>query len=249
MRLPSSWNVPETISKRLGRQAGYQRLMLADGAMLLILHSPPRKKHEREGCFFFRNPEGKWSSSHAGTGIGAIGSLLDEFNVALGKLDDTFASETRADELFVQLEKAITLTRTTGNLFSVIREARQAMPEEEELINRRSEILLQGLKHSLEFASARQAEAQTRETQKMARAGHRLNILVALFFPIATLATIFGMNFENGMETGYGEMPFFVVLFIGMLLGLLMLPLVRVSSQSKQKIKKHSHPLGESHHK
>jgi hypothetical protein len=56
----------------------------------------------------------------------------------------------------------------------------------------------------------------------MAVAAYRLNILVALFFPIATLMAIFGTNLDHGLENlelRHGPLVLAAVTVLGMLLG------------------------------
>jgi Mg2+ and Co2+ transporter CorA len=58
----------------------------------------------------------------------------------------------------------------------------------------------------------------------MTVSAHRLNVLVALFFPIATITAIFGMNFNHGLEAfDRGHSPWLLigVTIAGLFLGLL----------------------------
>ncbi len=51
--LPSDWNVPAVFRQRLGESAGRQRVMAADGHLLLVLHAPPGADEAgRRGRFF-----------------------------------------------------------------------------------------------------------------------------------------------------------------------------------------------------
>jgi hypothetical protein len=54
----------------------------------------------------------------------------------------------------------------------------------------------------------------------MAVAAHRLNMLVAFFFPVATLATVFGMGLDHRLEK-YLAPPFafLAVILVGLALG------------------------------
>ncbi len=90
-----------------------------------------------------------------------------------------------------------------------MQKAREALPGERPLIvardeayeiARRAELLYDDAKNGLDFAIARQAELQAESSRQMTAAAHRLNVLVALFFPIATLTAIFGMNLSHGLE-------------------------------------------------
>jgi len=39
--LPTSWDIPQSIRRRLGNRVGRQRSMSADGHLLLVMHAPP----------------------------------------------------------------------------------------------------------------------------------------------------------------------------------------------------------------
>ena len=62
--LPPLWKVPQEFRNRLGEQAGRQRVMFCDGHLLLVLHRPPKEDEvQRKGRFFWRSPDGTWTSS------------------------------------------------------------------------------------------------------------------------------------------------------------------------------------------
>jgi Mg2+ and Co2+ transporter CorA len=56
----------------------------------------------------------------------------------------------------------------------------------------------------------------------MAVSAHRLNLLAALFFPIAALSSIFGMNAKHGLEAFPSPWIFWGVLGVGFLSGLIL---------------------------
>ena len=71
--LPPVWEVPAEFRDRLGDQVGRQRAMKCDDHLLLILHDPPAPdESERDGQFFWRQPNGTWSSSKLGGGPQAL---------------------------------------------------------------------------------------------------------------------------------------------------------------------------------
>ena len=54
---------------------------------------------------------------------------------------------------------------------------------------------------------------------------HRLNLLVAFFFPIATLSAIFSTNFRSGLgqlDNLYRPLPLILLLASGLLLGVVL---------------------------
>lgn len=55
--LPSEWELPQAIRRRLGQQAGRQRCMSAENHLLLVLHEPPTGSEiSFTGRFFCANP-------------------------------------------------------------------------------------------------------------------------------------------------------------------------------------------------
>ena len=71
--LPAAWDVPQRFRDRLGQQPGRQRAMLADEHLLLVLHAPPKPGDVgRVGRYFWRKPDGTWTSNELGIGPGAM---------------------------------------------------------------------------------------------------------------------------------------------------------------------------------
>jgi len=206
--------------------------MAADGHLLLVLHAPPQPDDsERVGRFFWRNPQGEWLSKDLGSGIRALGLHIDEFEELLNKLDRQEAQATTVDEYFRVLECLTPVHRTVRNLYQVLQEARQICPDDREILNmrdrayaleRNAELLFQETKNSLDFRMAKQAEAQSRAAERMVVAQHRLNMLVAFFFPIATLTTIFGVNLQHGYEQRYVPNLFLATIAVGFALGIVL---------------------------
>lgn len=230
--LPSNWNVPQAFRDRLGKRVGRQRLMLVDGHMLLALHAPPAQGEERrQGRFFWRSPEGSWQSNSLGPGIKTLEKHLGEYAQAVEKLEDAEDRARVADDYFPILQAITPLHRSARNLHDVLQEAREAARDDRELlacrdhayvIQRSAELLGSDTKTGLDCAAARQAENEAKSSRQMAVAGHRLNVLAALFFPIATVATIFGMNLESGLEHALTPALFWAVLVVGVLGGILL---------------------------
>ncbi|HEY3395781.1 MAG TPA: hypothetical protein VGK58_23970, partial [Lacipirellulaceae bacterium] len=79
--------------------------------------------------------------------------------------------------------------------------------------------------NGLDFAIAWQAEQQAESSYQMSVATHRLNLLVAFFFPIATATAIFGANLDHGLKEWddvSGPLPLLVVLGAGLVAGLIL---------------------------
>lgn len=230
--LPQQWNVPEVFRARLGENAGRQRAMAADGHLLIILHEMPRPgEPERRGRYFWRDTSGDWKSSSLGAGAQAIKKHLTEYAEAVAELDDRLASAVSADDYFAVLHSAAPLYRAARNMHAALQQAREAASDDRELIllrdqageiERGAELLQGDAKNGLDLTIARQAEEQARRGHEMAVSAHRLNLLAALFFPIATLSAIFGMNLDHGLDIAGNPLAFWGVLAVGFVGGLLL---------------------------
>lgn len=234
--LPTSWEVPTVFRERLGDDVGRQRMMEADGHLLLVLHAPPQPdQDERVGRFFWRKPDGTWTPKGLTHGQLAVGELLGEFERAIDDIDQAEDIASNATEYFTILSALNPLVRSTRNLHDVLQEARQAVPKDRQLIvlrdraynlQRRTELLYNDAKNALDFAIAKRGEEQAEASEKMAVASHRLNLLVAFFFPLATLCAIFGMELRHGLEQQEPPGPMLVIIGIGLLLGFVLMMFV-----------------------
>jgi hypothetical protein len=230
--LPPSWEVPQEFRDRLGKQAGRQRAMLYEGHLLLILHRPPRPDDpKRSGRLFWRKPDGSWISSELGSGPQALSRHLDQYAEVLEKYDKQEEAAVDADDYFAVLEPLAPVHRATRHLHQTFQEARKMLPQDRDLINfrdrayeieRMAELLYQETQNSLRFLTARRAEEQAASSQRMAVSAHRLNVLAAFFFPIATLSTIFGANLAHGWEQEAAPIPFLAMLIVGLAFGFLL---------------------------
>jgi Mg2+ and Co2+ transporter CorA len=108
-------------------------------------------------------------------------------------------------------------------------------PGDRDLINVRDRIgeaeraieLLHGdVKNGLEFTVAYQAERQADRAHSMAVSAHRLNLLVAAFFPVATVAAVFGMNLAHGLDGWNKPIYFWGLLVAGLVAGLVLAGLI-----------------------
>lgn len=208
--LPKTWALPEVLRARLGDGPGRQRAMLHEGHLLIVLHDVPQKRQRtRTGQFFWRSPNGEWKSTVGGSAAQAFDQYLGSFAAALQRLTAMYeTADESADYFEVQVELA-PIVRSSRNMHAALTEARKMVPEDRELINSRdeayelmrsAELLNDDAESALEFDIARQAEAQARAAHQMSASSHRLNILAAFFFPLATMSAFFGTNLTNGIE-------------------------------------------------
>lgn len=228
--LPTEWDLPQAIRRRLGQQAGRQRCMSAENHLLLVLHEPPDGAEiSFTGRFFWRRPDGSWTSNTLGDTIDSLEQHLDEFDDLLDRLEDKELIARTADEYFSVIEELIPLHRSAENMYLAIQSARESQPEDFRLIDcrdqayeilRSSDLLLNDCKAAMEYAIAKRTEEQARYSFELAASANRMNTLIAIFLPLATLSSIFGMNLSHGFENKFQPIGFFAVIAGGTILGI-----------------------------
>ena len=138
------------------------------------------------------------------------------------------AAAVRADDYLPLLEGLAPIVRSQRNLLETLEEARKAMPDLRELIDhrdrayelsRQAELLYEDAKNSMDVAIVRRADEQAQSTHQMTVAAYRLNILVALFFPFATLGAIFGTTLTENWTWSQSPVPFLVFVLVSLLSG------------------------------
>jgi len=230
--LPLTWGIPKEFRDRLGDRPGKQRAMFVDGHLLLILHKVPEvEEKERRGRFFWRKPDGTWTSTDCGSGPDSLAKHLREYSAAIEHWDLEEDRAKRAEDFFAILAATAPLTRAVGHLHQTLEEARKLVPSDRGLINCRDQsyelhrlvdLLAARAKNGLDVLVAKRAEEESRASLRMAVSAHRLNILAALFFPLATLSAIFGVSFSDqkgwepqlGMLVGGGILVGFVLAMV-----------------------------------
>jgi hypothetical protein len=228
--LPPTWEVPADFRERLGEKVGRQRAMLAEGHLLLVLHRPPKRDEaERYARLFWRKPDGTWQSNELGNGPTALSRHMGDFAELVERYDRQEDHAQSVADYFGILESVSPLHRTVRNLHAVLQDAREKLSSDRDLINfrdkaydleRAAELLVTDVRNALEFATAKKAEEQASASHEMAVASHRLNLLAAFFFPIATLSAIFDTSLKHPLEQ-YIDPPyaFYSVILLGLLLG------------------------------
>jgi hypothetical protein len=226
--IPPDWRVPGPITARLGDTVGRQRAMTADGHLLLVLHEPPvAGVPERTGRLFWRDPQGEWKSKGLGDGPQSLKRHVAEFAEQLEEFEKRWQTARTAEDYYLLLRTIAPLHRTLRNLHATLQQARELVPEDRDLINLRDQVgeiergieLLHGdAKNGLDFTVARQAEQQAERTYDMAVSAYRLNLLAAVFFPVATLSTVYGAVF--GMILAHGDQGWSTPALFWLLLGL-----------------------------
>lgn len=235
--LPNDWGVPEDFRHRLGDDVGRQRMMSHEGHLLLVLHAPPRAgERTRRGRLYWREPAGHWRPQPLAHPDHAVGELIGEYESLTTEVEAREESADSAKQYFDVLTELAPLVRSAHNLYTVLKEARGAAREDRQLIllrdrayalTRRLELLQQDTKNTLDFLIARRAEEQAESAQRQASAAHRLNVLAALFFPLATLTSLLSTRLGHGadfdrLDALYAPAPLLWLVPIGLGLGIVL---------------------------
>jgi hypothetical protein len=230
--IPHNWAVPKVFRDRIGTRAGRQRVMNADGHLLLILHEVPRPNEaaERDARLHWRKPDGTWQASGSGaTNIAALRAHVDEFVAVVDAMEARADKAKRASDWFALLHESAPLLRVVRGFSATLQEARDLAKTDRELIALRDtaqEIerdvdLIHGhARAGLDFAIAAAAEESAASTKHVSEAGHRLNLIAATFLPISALGALLGMNLEHGFEKASSPWAFWGVAACAFLLGL-----------------------------
>src|SRR5262249_10514536 len=203
--IPPDWQVPGLFTNPLGDTVGRQRAVTAEGQLLLGLHEPPLTGvPERTGRLFWRDPEGTWKSKSLGEGPQALKQHVAKFAERVEELEKQWQTAGTAEDYYLLLRAIAPLHRTARHLHATLQQARELVPVDRDLLNLRDQVgeieraieLLHGdAKNGLDFTVAHQVEQQAERTYDMAVAAHRLNMLAATFFPVATLSAIYSAIF------------------------------------------------------
>jgi hypothetical protein len=229
--IPASWDLPSIFHRRLGEEAGRQRAMVHEDHLLLILHEVPEPGiPERVAILFWRNPEGLWRSTSSGGGLPVLKALLDRYSAQIDALEDRLEEAHHAKPLFEILRAANPARRALHNMQVALQQAREQIEGDRDIISlrdraydlaRAAELLVEDTRNAMEYDLARTEEEQARIANQLAKSGHQLNLLAALFFPLTAIASIFGMNLPSGLEGG-GPLLFWATLAGGLSIGLLL---------------------------
>lgn len=160
--------------------------------------------------------------------------MLGQYEKAIEKLQQAEDAAVSARQYFELLNALNPLVRSARNLHDALQEGREAASNDRQLllwrdrayaISRSADLLHNDAKNALDFAVAERAEQEAESSRRALTAAYRLNILVACFFPIATLAAIFGVNLRHGLEgydAAHAPYPLLLVLGVGLVLGLIL---------------------------
>lgn len=246
MNLPSSWDLPPEIKSRFGQKSlGKQRAMIAQNHLLLVLHKPPEaNQRQREVALFWRQPDGTWKQTGLGNGIEPLIRHLKEYNAAAEKFIAAYQQAQEAEDYFRILEAMSPLRLATKNLHATLQAAREGVPGDRDLIDLRDyayeierslDLLYENTKNALDFRIAQRAEEQAKLSLQAVKAGEKLNILAAMFFPLTAITSVFGMNLVSGLENN-SIATFWLIVFVGIALGIFVVQWSRLTRSKEEKV-------------
>lgn len=219
----ANWELPTSISTRLGEVGGNQRAIHGDDHLLLLIHQlPALGESERQTLTAWRSPDGQWQTFPHSGGVPVIDRSMEAYENKIDELEAREEAARRSHEFHNILEELSPVLRAIRGVHRTLQQAHLRVPEDRDIllwrddaaeIVRAAELLNDDARFGLQFIAASQAESQ-------AAASHRLNMLVAIFLPLTTLGAIFGMNIPNGLE--HNGIAFFVVLIVGFISGLVL---------------------------
>jgi len=234
--IPSIWQLPDEFRRRLGTTVGRQRLMVHEEQLLLVAHDVPEaSERRRRGLLFWRDADKQWHASNGDPGEVALSILVEKYSKRLEQFDAAEVAALKSTEYLPLLEGLTPLGRSARNLYELLAEARRAVPDCRELIDardaayemsRNAELLYQDAKNAMDIAIIRQAEEQAKSSEQMSVASHRLNLMAAIFFPLATLGGIFGTTLTDGWSWSQTAAPFILFLIVGLISGAILVGFV-----------------------
>ena len=205
MLLPKVWALPDVFRRRMGEDVGRQRLMQEEGQFLIILHHIPKAedKGERKGAFFWIDAEDNWKSAPQSGGRSALRAHVDAYAARARELDVILEKTTCAEEVHEVIDQAAPMQRASRNMLEVLQNLRVALPNDAKVltirdlavgVERTMDLLVQDAKSSLDFLIAKSASEQAAAAASATEEARKLNRLAAFFFPLLTLAAVFGIN-------------------------------------------------------
>lgn len=174
-------------------------------------------------------------STEGGSGLGALNAHFESWRKAVDRLEDRMQQHPSAETFFEVLQNTTPLLRTIRNTHRTMQEAREECPEDRAILlarddagelERAIDLLHNDAKNGMEFMIAKQGEVQAQRAHQLVRAGHRLNLLIALFLPLTAISSVFGMNLPNGLENWQSPWLFWTLLGIALVIGVLLMAAV-----------------------
>ncbi len=229
--LPHGWEVPTDLRIRFGKHSNHQRAAGLERHLLIRLHRvPPNRRSVGESVYFWRNSTGGWKCSAGRDTVDTISELVVKYADAFVIIEQTSDRASTSRNWFEVLSDIGPLLRAADGLHETLQSAQHALPEVDKAelqpacdvaheVVRAAQLLQQQAQHSIDYLVAQQNEQLAQTSQSQAAAAHRLNVMAAIFFPLATISSVFGMNISHGFENR--PLAFWMILCVGTLLGVI----------------------------
>lgn len=233
--LPPDWKLPEVFRSRLGNSYGRQRAMVEEGQVLLILHEVPKPGDpHRHGQLYWRDALGQWKTTASGDGLPALERILNDYQEAIDQLARRLDRASLSQDYFAALKSIHPVERAIRNAHAALQTTRDGLRSATEIIPlrdrayelaRRAELLREDARATLDYQVVAQTAEQAELNRRLNRTTARLNVLIALFFPLTAVSAVFGMNLSHGFE-GVSILAFWAIVLgsicVGTLLAILL---------------------------
>jgi Mg2+ and Co2+ transporter CorA len=232
IRLPNHFRIETELREQLSSRPGHQRCVEGRGQLLLIVHDVPKPRiPEREGLYFWKDHDGRWSQA-SGPGLSGLAELLNRYEKAIDAHEVVIDEADTAAEIFAILRHAGPLMRSSRNLVHALEQVLAIDPDDREIrafrdrsreIERAADLLNGDARVTLEFWQAERSEQQARSSARLGKIAYRLNLLAGFFLPLVALGGLFGMNVKL---PDFVQPMFWGIFFSGLTIGGVLLWLV-----------------------
>jgi hypothetical protein len=126
----STSEVPPSLAHHVVRSVGRQRVIINDGAILIVLHRPPIDDYwKREGVFLLKTTTAAWLFK----GERSARILLDSYRTVACGFDEEFEDASTPSALLALLDRLVPIRRSARNVHSVLSEAGKHLRGDTEL--------------------------------------------------------------------------------------------------------------------
>ena len=229
--LPPQWELPKEFLDRFGRTAGRQRLMVHENHLLLVLHEIPKPStSERTAVLFWHTPDGEWKA-RGGHGFASLKDHVDTYESKMDELDQSFDEAQSIEVTFQILNEAIPIYRAAKNMHQVLQKTREVLDDNKQIITlrdqayeieRAAELLVSDAKNAIDYSIAKRTEAQAVRSEEISTAAHRMNMLLAIFFPVTAVASLLSTNLMTGLEGKKSPLLFWSIVTGSLLIGFML---------------------------
>lgn len=204
---PDHWPLPKGITARLGETLEHQRTLAAEGHLLFVLHDPPKLgESRRDGFLVWRDAEGGYHTTSGGEGQRRINEALQAYAARLDTLENGLERARTADDLALVSAETDLVCRSLRPFVNALQTGCAALEQAPELvtlrdiahmIDRAAELLAQRARTALQAKAATASDAVADRLNALEGHLFRLNLMVALFFPLMALAVALGWTISR----------------------------------------------------